>query len=220
MKKLLIVAALPFVIAGCTPGWDMHGNDPKEVYKKEPVKNTVESRNMLKVVHFPSGASRLSRDGLDDLKAALSSVSPEAVEAVKIQLPASQMKNEAKRQHLTKFLRNMGYKSSLVSFEESDSVERNDARIDVKYAYAVGPKCPDWRTSPVTTYSNTGKGGMGCATVTNLGAMVADPRDLERGNGLVSPDMTRNSIVLENYHDNVSAAPSSGSSSTSTTPTR
>ena len=65
----------------------------------------------------------------------------------------------------------------------------------------ISPNCPDWKTSPVTTYSNTKQGNIGCATVTNLGLMLENPRDLERGasGGVVRPDSSRNSLAIQNY---------------------
>jgi type IV pilus biogenesis protein CpaD/CtpE len=61
--------------------------------------------------------------------------------------------------------------------------------------------CPDWTASPITTYGNGKQGNFGCATVTNLGLMLEDPRDLERGasNGAIHPDPQRSSDAIKNY---------------------
>ena len=77
------------------------------------------------------------------------------------------------------------------------ATERDHVRIDVRYAVVVPPNCPDWRTSPVTTYSNTMlAGNFKCASVVNLGMMVADPHDLVKGTGDVAPDVVRDSDVI------------------------
>ena len=61
--------------------------------------------------------------------------------------------------------------------------------------------CPNWKKSPVTNYSNTKQANLGCATVTNLGLMLENPRDLERGasGGKITPDATRSSEAIKNY---------------------
>jgi pilus assembly protein CpaD len=43
------------------------------------------------------------------------------------------------------------------------------------------PNCPDWTKDPVADHENDVYGNFGCANVTNLGLMVADPRDLVIG---------------------------------------
>ncbi len=83
----------------------------------------------------------------------------------------------------------------------------------------VSPDCPDWKTSPVTTYSNTKQGNIGCATVNNLGHMIADPRDLERGSsgGNVTPDPDRSADAIVNYRTLNSKSTASSSAGTSAT---
>ncbi|MDX2074348.1 MAG: CpaD family pilus assembly lipoprotein [Alphaproteobacteria bacterium] len=68
------------------------------------------------------------------------------------------------------------------------------------------PNCPNWTASPFTTYDNAKQGNFGCATVTNLGLMLEDPRDLERGasGGKITPDATRSSEAIQNYRKGLS----------------
>lgn len=81
----------------------------------------------------------------------------------------------------------------------------------------ISPNCPDWKTSPVTTYSNTKQGNIGCATVTNLGLMLEDPRDLERGasGGHITPDTARSSLAIQNYRSGT-ASPTAPATTTTT----
>jgi len=67
--------------------------------------------------------------------------------------------------------------------------------------------CPDWTASPYSTYENGQQGNFGCATVTNLGLMLVDPRDLERGSsgGHIPPDMNRAGKAIERYRSGVPA---------------
>jgi hypothetical protein len=71
----------------------------------------------------------------------------------------------------------------------------------------ISPDCTDWTASPTTNYSNARQSNIGCATVTNLGLMLEDPRDLERGasGGHVVPDASRNRVVIDNYRTNATS---------------
>lgn len=50
------------------------------------------------------------------------------------------------------------------------------------------PACPDWSRESGTDFSNQPHSNLGCATQTNLGLMVAEPRDLVRGRTLGPAD--------------------------------
>ena len=50
------------------------------------------------------------------------------------------------------------------------------------------PACPDWSRESGTDFSNQPSSNFGCATQTNLGLMVAEPKDLVRGRTLAPAD--------------------------------
>ena len=207
---------MALLVSACVSQWDFQGVDPKVHYKQHPIENKVETKNETYTVRFNPYTDMLTADEIGALRAGLGHVSPTAVESVQVQLHPSQAGNEGRKEHLTKLLASMGYPKRSVFFESSEAVERDDARLDVAFASVVSPRCPDWRSSPVTTYSNTGFGGFGCASVTNLGLQVADPRDLERGTSDPSPNPDRNAKVLEQYRNNETpGSEGSGTDSTS-----
>ncbi len=183
----------------------MHGVDPKDYYRENPIENKVETKTQTHMAQFMKGHSHLSNRDVYALNAALRSISPMAVESVQVQMHRSQIRNVSRKNSITKLIFRAGYDKHLIMFEPSDVLGRDEVRLDVSYASVITPRCPDWRTSPVTTYSNTSQAGHGCATTNNLGMMVADPRDLERGSGHMNPDAARNSNVLESYRTNEGA---------------
>lgn len=99
-----------------------------------------------------------------------------------------------------------------------------DLNTNNKVENKVGPKgelispanCPNWTASPVTTYDNAKQGNFGCATVTNLGLMLENPRDLEQGasRGRVRPDTARSSDAIKNYRGALSSPAAASSSNT------
>jgi pilus assembly protein CpaD len=60
---------------------------------------------------------------------------------------------------------------------------RENRRVEVvleRYLVTL-PPCPDWSRQSGTDFANLPHSNFGCATQTNLGLMVAEPRDLVRG---------------------------------------
>lgn len=199
IMRYTVLVSMAALLGGCMPQWDLQGHDPKAFYSANPPKNKVETRTQMHMVHFAPGASTLPADELAALRMGVRDVSPMAVETLQVQLHPSQMRNSLRKNFITKQLRNLGYVEADVLFESSDTLDRDEARIDIGYAVTVLPHCPDWRRSPVTTYSNTSQGNFGCASTVNLGLMVADPRDLERGEGNGTPDTERTTQVIRDY---------------------
>ena len=65
-------------------------------------------------------------------------------------------------------------------------VEPGRARVVVTRSSATVPGCPDWSASSDANYNNAVSSNYGCATNSNLAAMVANPEDLitgQRGTG-------------------------------------
>ncbi len=203
IRRLSVLSLL--VLGACTSEWDMQGKDPKDVYRQQPIKNKVETRSESRSVFFAAGETRLSRSDVESLRAGLRHITPAAAESIQLQVHPSQLRNELRHEYLRKFLASMGFNRKAIMIEPTNGVKRDEVRMDIEFVAVVSPRCPDWRTSPVTTYSNTTQAGWSCAYVNNMGLMAADPRDLQRGSGAVSPDVRRNSEVLTGYHSNSGA---------------
>lgn len=60
-------------------------------------------------------------------------------------------------------------------------IEPGQARIVITRASANVPGCPDWSAKSDSNYTNGVSPNFGCATNSNLAAMVADPQDLLEG---------------------------------------
>lgn len=199
--KSLMLSVAALALAGCTSQWDMQGVDPKDYYDVNPIENKVATRSMTHVVHYDPQAARLSPSEIDSLKDATHAFAPDAVESLRIQLSEADMHNDARRAALSRTLYSLGYTTGNVTFEPSATLARDDIQIGFTYARVIIPEhCPDWRTSPVTSYSNTWQGNFKCASVVNLGLMAADPHDLQKGNGASGGgDSTRDSQVVRDY---------------------
>ncbi|MFZ0695345.1 MAG: CpaD family pilus assembly lipoprotein [Alphaproteobacteria bacterium] len=61
------------------------------------------------------------------------------------------------------------------------------------------PQCPDWSKPSDDDPSNTPSSNLGCATETNLGLMIADPRDLVSGKPLAGSDAEYTTNAIQRY---------------------
>jgi len=211
--QLLVMSALTMSLAACMSQFDMQGVDPKDYYAEHPIKNTVESHYGSYVAHFAADASTLTEDASDRMIHALHGISPLAADSVLIQYAKTDKHATAHREFIATELRHMGFSRDTMQFEPSDTLAHNEVRVDIIYSVVVAPDCPDWKTSPITTYSNTMQGNFACAPEVNLGLMVADPHDLVRGTGDVSPDSMRDAKVIQDYRGGKDFSASSSSAS-------
>lgn len=61
------------------------------------------------------------------------------------------------------------------------------------------PECPDWSRPTIGDFTNMPSSNFGCATATNFGLMVAEPRDLYRGRDPGYADGERAARSIERY---------------------
>jgi pilus assembly protein CpaD len=77
-------------------------------------------------------------------------------------------------------------------------------RIIISRASARVDGCPNWRTTSATDFGNSTTSNYGCATNSNLAAMVADPLDLVRGQSDRSNDPLTASNAVNGYRGRAS----------------
>ena len=199
-KKLIPVTAVLALagglLAGCENNMDLEpqGNDPEAAWNRfwalgdwkqmpEPYQNNVEVVSMDYRVSFVPGVAELDRDGLTDLHAFLRDQGVTTTDALAIEAPStitgghdplttnriSQIANELNR---------VGLRVSVApSAEEGASLEADQLLVKVSRHVVLSPQCEN--EDP--TVGDRPEYYWTCATTANLGAMVADPRDLARG---------------------------------------
>ena len=183
MTRLILVCLM---LPACST-LDMQGTDPRAYYEKNPIKNKVVTRTETHLVAFEPGATTLSRGEKEHFRDAVNQRSMMAVDSIMIDMPKAELYNSGRRTALERMMKYMGYSGGKVRFKADDGLTRQQAAIHMTFADVVLPDCPDWRKAPNHNYSNTPHANFGCATETNLGLMVADPRDLQRGTGDLPP---------------------------------
>jgi pilus assembly protein CpaD len=164
---------LTLTLGACAPetAW-MPTESPKKLH--------VERVRMKHDTAFAPGSSELSPAEAERLMTFLSQTTLHAEDRVYL-APApedrlagariGQMVKELNRRHI----------GAETLATPSDAVAPNHMLVLVDRYVVTLPNCPDWSASPVSDHSNVPSSNLGCANTTNLGLMVADPRDLVMG---------------------------------------
>ncbi len=84
----------------------------------------------------------------------------------------------------------------------SGRVEAGAARVIVTRSRASVPGCPDWSSTSDANLNNATSSNYGCATNSNLAAMVADPEHLIRGARAKGETVVMSSTkAIDSYRD-------------------
>lgn len=96
-------------------------------------------------------------------------------------------------------------------------IEPGRARVVITRSTASVPGCPDWSAKSDMNYNNATSPGYGCATNSNLAAMVADPQDLLEGKeGSGDTVLSTGTGAINSYRGGTST----GTGGTTNAPTR
>lgn len=208
-RPLLWASVLGLVLTGCAPsglgpnaqmGWTEAGS---------PKRLEVERADYRHSVYFETDQAWISAVEQDRLTAFLNSVRPTARDTIRLEGHADERASDlynvelaARRaESVSNFLRAQGLEGVTVTtsaFGEAVPAApgtgaeawRQNRRVEVvleRYLVTL-PACPDWSRQSGTDFANLPHSNFGCATQTNLGLMVAEPRDLVRGRELGPAD--------------------------------
>jgi pilus assembly protein CpaD len=212
VRSLLCAISLP-LLASCSPSYDLQGHDPQEYYAAHPRENKVETRHFQTGLQFKNSQTWLASAIIASLHNDLADINPRAIDKISIgSNPNTAFKSE-RMKYVTALLHKTGFTVKPEYFTQRD-LPHNKIVIDIAYAAIIPPDCPDWKMSPVTTYSNMPPANFGCATKTNLGMMLDDPRDLERGKGSSSSPSERGAKAVLDYRMGTTPASSASTSIT------
>ncbi|HKX88550.1 MAG TPA: CpaD family pilus assembly protein [Sphingopyxis sp.] len=95
------------------------------------------------------------------------------------------------------------------------AVPEGHLRIVVTRASASVPGCPNWDSKSSINPANATSSNYGCATNSNLAAMVADPNDLIKGASNTGSDPTAATRAIQTYR----TKPQTGAGELTKTPT-
>jgi pilus biogenesis lipoprotein CpaD len=185
-----------------------------------PKKLEVDRADYRHAVYFETDKADLPAVEQDGLLTFLSSVAPTTRDTIRLEGHADERATDLYNLELASrranavaaFLRRHGYENVTVttsSYGESipatagtgPDAWRQNRRVELvleRYLVTL-PGCPDWSRESGTDFANLPHSNFGCATQSNLGLMVAEPRDLVRGRNLAPADGAQQADGIVRY---------------------
>jgi pilus assembly protein CpaD len=175
MKPVAYILSSVIVAAGligCTPSTSLWSEADAH---KEIVVHRVE---IVHNVAFASSSAEISDAEKRRLDQFLARQQVGYGDTVEIHTPGADARLDARRAAaVSAYLVRAG-----VAADRGANGPASDVRITVARSVAVPPQCPDWRKpSNDGDPGNTPSSNYGCATMRNLGMMIADPSELVAG---------------------------------------
>jgi pilus assembly protein CpaD len=113
----------------------------------------------------------------------------------------SQYGNSAAARTINAMIAREGLLTSSAVPVTSGTIAPGGLRVIVTRASASVPGCPDWSSRYATNVNNSTSANYGCATNSNLAAMVADPNDLIKGATNEGNDPSAGTKPIRTYRD-------------------
>lgn len=212
-SALLINICAVALLSACSENIDFQGYSPEQYNTAYPKENKVEIRHLLIDLEFKGKATALSPKDTIDLQNLLSNIHPHAVDYIMLKTSDKMLYKTARVRTVEKLLHKSGYNSP-IHIVSIKGIPDNKLIIDVAHTAVIPPDCPDWRKSPITTFSNTPHTNYGCSATVNLGLMIDNPRDLVRGRDSSSSNSERADKALSDYRSGTGTTSGTATAST------
>ena len=211
--SLLFSVVVFLFLSACTGRADFQGYSPEEYRAKHPMENKVVTSHALIDLEFNGTSKTLSAKDSDYFHDILSKINPHAVDNIMLQVASVIPHKKERAKHIHGVLRKAGYKLPL-NVVTQEKLVGNKMIVIITYAAVIPPDCPDWKKSPIVTYSNTPHTNYACAATVNLGLMIDNPRDLIRGQDSRISNTERSDKALSDYRSGVEPSSTATASST------
>lgn len=199
MRLSVILIGLS-LLAAC--GGDNSSWTGREVEKR----NTVSVVKLTHDVNFDPDETTISERERTRLSRFISDIGPTYGDVITIEVDSAE---QAHWGVVAGELKDLGLRVNSAATNNGGTPAEGAARVVVTRHIVNPPRCPDWRKPAYPDYKNTTSSNFGCATATNLGAMIANPRDLVEGQEFSGPDAERASSAVRRYQDDEVKQPKS-----------
>lgn len=176
MNRLLLCLCLGLALAGCTP--------PAAEWSdvQAPKRLRIDFVRLQHAAAFVPGSADLAEGEAENLAAFLDQAELTGDDRVYFAPARNDTLAAARVGQLTREISQRGI-GAVTLPPEGDTAE-DHMMIFVERYVVTPPDCPNWTKPTFGDHSNTLPSNFGCADATNLGLMVADPRDLVIGRTL------------------------------------
>jgi pilus assembly protein CpaD len=198
--RVALVAAACAVVAGC----ELPRDDWSDV--RQAPQPRAEVASFRHTILFQPGLARMPRSEQHRWEAFVQKVRPENADTILLSLGPARSRDgqmtqallRLRQQEIISVLRTGGVPVEAIRVDAAQSPV-DGATLTVRTHVVALPQCPDWSADPRRGYNNQPLRNWGCATAVNFGIMLADPRDLIRGQGLGPADGERHAKSIERY---------------------
>jgi pilus assembly protein CpaD len=195
-KRLLLClcVGVAAMLAACTPDSDDTSLTPAPSPKQLKVQYT-ELKHPAGFVH---AAARLAPGEAAKLDAFLDGARVTSEDHVYLEVADSDKLAAQRIGAVSRALADRGIGAKVLPAADKE-VGADELLVKVERYVVTLPDCPDWTKSPYQFHDNKVGSNFGCATTTNLGLMVADPRDLAVGRTLGPQEGDPALLAIERY---------------------
>jgi pilus assembly protein CpaD len=200
--RLRSVAALATgfaLLVGCAPVTEQWQPAVSEAQKT----NKVEFSRLAHTVRFAPGAAALTPAETTRLAGFLDDSDIIYGDHLYLQMAPDDSLSQKRQAAIRRALARRGVLLSTVPATAGAVGERltlgDEMTVAVERYTVTPPNCPDWTKPSGSDPTNSASSNFGCATATNLGMMVAQPRDLLVGRQPGPADAQRALYAIQNY---------------------
>jgi len=196
--RLILCLAL---IAGALQACDPPGEwTPAEA----PRQLRVDFQRLTHTASFGPSATQLADREQESLSAFLQAAQVTTDDPIYLEARAGDRLGATRIAELARDLTRQGYAVSSLP-AAPDAVAANTLRVVVERYVVTPPDCPNWTKSPSGDHDNFPTSNFGCSNVTNLGLMVADPRDLVISRHLGPANAAQAGLAIQRYRNGQTA---------------
>lgn len=215
------LVALGLGLTACTPSEHVSPDEARGWYPaSSPKQLEVDQASYRHAIYFDTDRAELTAREQERLVAFLDSVQPTDRDSVHLEGHADERASETynlqlatrRNESVASFLLGLGLANvttTTVAYGEAVPADpgsgpeawRRNRRVELvleRYLVTL-PACPDWSRRSGLDFDNRPLSNLGCATTTNLGLMVADPKDLVRGRPLGPADGVQQAEGIVRY---------------------
>lgn len=169
-----------------------------------PRQMRVDYHRFTHAAAFPAGKNELAPGEAQRLDAFLRSAEVTPNDPVYLEAPSNDKAASTRISALARDLTRKGYAVGTLP-SARDAVAPNSLLVVVERYTVTPPDCPNWTKSPSGNHENADDSNFGCATLTNLGLMVADPRDLVIGREMGPEAADHAGLAIQRYREGKTA---------------
>jgi pilus assembly protein CpaD len=198
MIRLISCIALAAALAACEA--------PQAEYSsvEAPRQTRVDYHRYTYTASFGAGHNELAPTEAKKLDAFLGASEVTANDPVYLEAPVNDKAAAARVSALARDLTRKGYAVATIPAAR-DAIAANSLLVVVERYTVTPPACPNWTASPSENHENTVSSNFGCANLTNLDLMVADPRDLVIGQQMGGEPADHAGLAIQRYREGKTA---------------